>query len=237
MTIPTVEERLQTLDQIRNEVTAALRVAADVMKCVGPDTPSRTFKENDLVWLEGTNIHTTHPKAKLAPRQHGPFKVISSTPTNTKLTLPKSWRIHPVFHNTLLTPYKETSAHGPNFARPPPEIVEGEDKHYEVETILQSRPTPNRRGIQYLVKWKGYPNSENSWLPALQMKYATDLVQQFHRRLPHSPKPSDLRMLQAQQGLKEGILLRTQDSEPSTNEHVTVGRSRDFLTPSGHMIP
>ena len=203
------------------------------MKCVGPDTPSRTFKENDLVWLEGTNIHTTHPKAKLAPRQHGPFKVISSTPTNTKLTLPKSWRIHPVFHNTLLTPYKETSAHGPNFARPPPEIVEGEDKHYEVETILQSRPTPNRRGIQYLVKWKGYPNSENSRLPALQMKYATDLVQQFHRHLPHSPKPSDLRMLQAQQGLKEGILLRTQDSEPSTNEHVTMGRSHDFLTPSG----
>jgi hypothetical protein len=190
-------------------------------------------KENDLVWLEGTNIHTTHPKVKLAPRRHRPFKVISSTPTNTKLTLPKSWHIHPVFHNTLLTPYKKTSAHGPNFARPPPEIVEGEDEHYKVETILQSRPTPNHCGIQYLVKWKGYPNSENSWLPASQMKHATDLVQQFHRRLPCSPKPSDLRMLQAQQGLKEGILLRTQDSVPSLDEHVTVGRSRDSLTPSG----
>jgi hypothetical protein len=60
-----------------------------------------------------------------------------------------------------------------------------------------------------------------------------DLVQQFHHRLPHSPKPSDLRMLQAQQGLKEGILLRTQDSVPSLDEHMTVGRSRDSLTPNG----
>ena len=195
--------------------------------------PSRSFKENDLVWLEGTNIHTTHPKAKLAPRRHGPFKVISSTPTNTKLTLPKTWRIHPVFHNSLLTPYKETTAHGPNFTRPPPEIVDGEDEHYEVETVLQSRPTLNRRGIQYLVKWKGYPNSENSWLPASQMKHATELVNEFHRRFPRSPKPSDLRVLQAQQGLKEGILLRTQESVPSPDEHVTVGRSCDSLTPCG----
>ena len=231
--IPTVEEHLQSLDQIRNEVTAALRVAADVMKRSGPDTPSRSFKEHDLVWLEGTNIHTTHPKAKLAPRRHGPFKVISSTPTNTKLALPKSWRVHPVFHNSLLTPYKETTAHGPNFTRPPPEIVEGEDEHYEVETVLQSRPSPNRRGIQYLVKWKGYPNSENSWLPASQMKHAMELVSEFHRRFPRSPKPSDLRVLQAQQGLKEGILLRTQESAHGPNEHVTVRRSRDSLTPCG----
>ena len=93
--------------------------------------------------------------------------------------------------------------------------------------------TPNCQGIQYPVKWKGYPNSENSWLPASQMKHATDLVQQFHHRLPHSPKLSDLRMLQAQQGLKEGILLRTQDSIPSLDEHVTMGRSHDSPTPNG----
>ena len=78
-TIPAVEERLQMLDQVRNKVTAALRVAADSMKRIGPDTLSRTFKEGDLVWLEGTNIHTTHPKAKLAQRRHGPFKVLSSS--------------------------------------------------------------------------------------------------------------------------------------------------------------
>ena len=69
------------------------------------------------------------------------------------------------------------------------------------------------------------------------MKHAAELVQQFHHRLPRSPKPSDLRVLQAQQGHKEGILLRTQDSAPSPDKHVTVGRSRDSLTPNGSRAP
>jgi hypothetical protein len=46
-------------------------------------------------------------------------------------------RIHPVFHNSLLKPYIETSAHGPNFTRPLPKIIEGEEGHYEIEEILQ----------------------------------------------------------------------------------------------------
>jgi len=47
-------------------------------------------------------------------------------------------RIHPVFHNSLLKPYVETSAHGPNFIQPPPEIIGGEEGHYKIEKILQS---------------------------------------------------------------------------------------------------
>jgi hypothetical protein len=85
-----------------------------------------------------------------------------------------------MFHNSLLTPYKETREHGPNFTRPPPDIVDGEQDHYEVEKIVNSRPTPNQQGIQYLVKWTGYEHAKNSWLPASQMKHASDLVKDFH---------------------------------------------------------
>ena len=211
-TIPTVEERLRTLEQIRTEVTAALKVAAEVMKHSRPPHATYVFKPGDLVWLEGTNVHTTHPKAKLAPRRHGPFKVLSTWGVNCKLQLPKTWRIHPVFHNSLISPYHETSAHGPNFTRPPPEIVEGEEDHYEVETILQSRLTPNKKGVQYLIKWKGYPTSENSWLSSSQLKNAQILVKQFHSRNPRAPQPSRLRLLTAQQPLKEGILSRTEST-------------------------
>jgi hypothetical protein len=108
--ISTVEERLKTLDQIRSEVTAALAVAAEVMKRTQTSTATHKFKTGDLVWLEGTKVHTMHPKAKLAPRRHGPFKVLSSWGVNCKLQLPKTWRIHPVFHCSLITPYKETPA-------------------------------------------------------------------------------------------------------------------------------
>jgi len=93
------------------------------MKQSRPTRPLYRFKENNLVWLEGTNIMTTHLKAKLAPKQHGPFKVVIAYPVNCKLEIPKSWKIHPVFHNTLLKPYKETAAHGPNYSCPPPEII------------------------------------------------------------------------------------------------------------------
>jgi hypothetical protein len=187
---PSVEEHLRSLDQLRTEVTAALAVANDIMKRKGPATPTTTFTVGQKVWLEGTNIKTTHPKAKLAPRRHGPFSITTTSPTNSKLALPKSWLIHPVFHNSLLTPYKETPEHGPNFTQPPPEIVEGETDHYEIETILDSRPTRNQQSIQYLVKWLGYPSSENTWIPASGMKQATQLVQEYHSRHPKKPAPA-----------------------------------------------
>jgi hypothetical protein len=112
-------------------------------------------------------------------------------------------RIHPVFHNSLLKPYMETSAHGPNFTRPPPEIIEGEEGHYEIEEILQERPTRNKKSTQYLVKWKGYLDSENSWLPAKELTHAKDALRKFKSK--HAPKEG-IRILQAQGGLKEGIL-------------------------------
>ena len=196
--IPSVEERLKTLNRLRSDVSAALKIAAEVMTRKGPSTPSVTFKEGQLVWLEGTNVKTTHPKAKLADKRLGPFKVLSTTPTNSRLLLPKTWRIHPVFHNSLLSPYKETKEHGPNFPRPPPDIVEGEYDHYEVEKVVDSKPTPNKRGILYFVKWTGYPTSENEWIPASGMKHASDLVKQFHQQYPNKPKPPHIKSLQAQ---------------------------------------
>ena len=112
--------------------------------------------------------------------------VVTLRNTNSKLILPKSWRIHPVFHNSLLSPYNENPTHGPNFPKPPPDIVDREDEDYEVETILQSHLSPNRRGIQYLIKWKGYPDSENSWLSATAMKHAQELVHTFHTSHPQA---------------------------------------------------
>ena len=97
------------------------------------------FMQGQNVWLEGTNLKLTHPTAKLAPQCYGPFPVAHVlSPMVYQLTLPPQWkqkRIHDVFHASLLTPYHETIAHGPNFPAPPPDIIEGE-KEYEVERIL-----------------------------------------------------------------------------------------------------
>jgi len=118
-------------------------------------------------------------------------------------------RIHPVFHNSLLKPYIETSAHGPNFARPPPEIVGGEEGHYEIEKILQSRPTRNKKSTEYLVHWKGYTDADRTWVPAKELTHAKELVQEFLSR--QKPKEG-IQVLQAQQKPKEGILSRTESA-------------------------
>jgi len=179
------------------------------MRSGGLPTLSHTFHKDDLVLLEATNLQTTHPKVKLAPQRHGPFKVLWASPTNCKLALPPQMRIHPVFHNSLLKPYVETSAHGPNFARPPLEIVGGEEGHYEIEKILQSRPTRNKKSTKYLVHWKGYTDADRTWVPAKELTHAKELVQEFLSR--QKPKEG-IRVLQVQQKPKEGILLRMESA-------------------------
>ncbi|CAJ0919313.1 unnamed protein product [Ranitomeya imitator] len=55
-------------------------------------------------------------------------------------------------------------------------LVEGE-LEYVVEKILDSRVS--RRKLQYLVKWKGYAQEDNSWVFASDV-HAPDLVRAFH---------------------------------------------------------
>jgi hypothetical protein len=145
------------------------------------DTPK--YKEGDLVWLEGKNLCINQPTAKLAPRWHGPFKIIQvMSAVNYHLELPTQWSIHPVFHIDLLTLYCKTIMHGPNFTQPAPELIDGEEE-YSVEKILDSRRFGRRRQLQYLVKWEGYPDSDNMWVDKDDI-FAEDKVWEFKASNP-----------------------------------------------------
>ncbi len=88
------------------------------------------------VWLEGTHLHLPYQATKLAPKQYGPFKITKEiSPIAYQLCLPISWHIHDIFHASLLSPYCEMTAHRPNYSRPPPDLIEGEEE-YEVEKIV-----------------------------------------------------------------------------------------------------
>ena len=65
-----------------------------------------------------------------------------------------------MFHVDLLTPYRETEFHGPNYNQLPPDLVGGEEQ-YEVEQVLDEHIYGCWKKKQYLVKWKGYPDSDN----------------------------------------------------------------------------
>ncbi len=98
---------------------------------------------------------------------------------NYHLELPTQWSIHPVFHIDLLTPYRETATHGPNYEHLPPDLVDGSEE-YEVEKILDLRHFSRRRKLQYLVKWKGYPDSDNQWVDREDI-FAEEAIREFEK--------------------------------------------------------
>jgi Chromo (CHRromatin Organisation MOdifier) domain len=132
--------------------------------------------------LDGTNITTSHPLAKLEPKRYGPFlvtKIVNDVVF--KLKLPYQWlkcKVHLVFHASLLSPYKETEEHGPNFLEPPPEVIEGTEE-YKVEAILGDKTIRKKR--HYLIKWKGYADAHNSWEPDDQV-HVDDLVREYNNK-------------------------------------------------------
>ena len=108
------------------------------------------------------HLKTLYPLEKLAPKHYGPFKVMKQlSPAVYEIRIPCRWKVHNVFHANMITPYKETAIHRPNYSRPPPDLVDGEEE-FEVEQILDMKQIGRGRKTHYLVKWKGYPTSDNS---------------------------------------------------------------------------
>jgi len=141
------------------------------------------FTEGDQVWLEGQNIHTSHPTAKLAPKRYGPFPITKVLgPVTYQLHLSEQWSIHLVFHVDLLTPYKEMEFHGRNFERLLLDLINGEEE-YEVEHIVDSRRFGCGHQVQYLVHWKGYLESDDQWILWSDLT-APELLADFQRENP-----------------------------------------------------
>ncbi|KAI5115205.1 hypothetical protein M0805_004493 [Coniferiporia weirii] len=118
-----------------------------------------------------------------APKREGPFPIIQVlSPLNYHLKLPPAWKIHPVFHASLLSAYTETDIHGPPFTQPPPDQIEGHQE-FEIEAIISHKGNGNRR--HFLVKWTGYPSSENQWLPETALSHAKTALKKYktHKNL------------------------------------------------------
>jgi len=183
--IPQVALRLQQFREARAQAQE-LMIRAQNLWVKHKNTPR--YQIGDLVWLEGRHLRTNQLMAKLAPRRHGPFKVVQvMSSVNYRLELPTQWSIHPVFHTDLLTPYCKTLTHGPNYEHLPPDLVDGLEE-YEVEKLLDLWHFGRRRKPQYLVKWKGYPNSDNQWVNKEDI-FAEDTIREFEESnsasIPH----------------------------------------------------
>ena len=149
------EERLEQLAANWDKAIIAHKQAQEAMITRKPGLAYKKFEVGDKVWLDARNLHLKTTR-KLTPRRLRPFEVIEEiSPVVYKLRLPKAWRIHDIFHASLLTPQVTTAEYRIPEEPPLPELVDGESE-FEVENILQHKFVGRKKEIRYLVQWRGY---------------------------------------------------------------------------------
>ena len=102
------------------------------------------------------------------------------------MELPTTLPIHPVFHVSKLRKFVSSEDTFPDRvqvpSRPLPKIVDEHDE-YEVEAIRDHRLRKWRGEMhkQYLIKWKDYPEWENTWEWWDSLTHAEKVIEKYER--------------------------------------------------------
>jgi len=123
--------------------------------------------------------------AKFFPRWDGPFIVTRTFPETSSYTLalPNSPNAFPTFHASLLKRFNENDSilfPSRELERPEPVMTENGLEEYHIEKIVDERR--RGRGWQYLVKWSGYSEGDNTWLPQRELEDCEALDRWMARR-------------------------------------------------------
>jgi hypothetical protein len=142
----------------------------------------KVYKVGGKVLLSTKYLNLKHSESsrKLLPKWIGPFEVVQIVgPVAYKLKMNPGWRVHPVFHVSLLELYREDGR-----VQPPPPPIEMEGAlEYEVESILEHRFRGTRNPkAYYKVAWKGYGIEHNSWEPESNVVNASEIVADYWKR-------------------------------------------------------
>ena len=131
---------------------------------------------------------------KLMPRWIGPFKVLERVgKVAYRLDLPASLKMHPVFHVSLLQPWREDGRVQP----PPPLFIVNGEAVYTVDRLLDHRTGRRKNLKEFLVRWEGYGPEHDSWEPEANL-LDPKLVQDYwdyvasraqHGRMLAKPNP------------------------------------------------
>lgn len=173
------------------------RAAKKMKKWADAKRKDVQFEEGDLVMVKLMQ----HQRRKLAKlhkgllrKYEGPFSVTKRVgKVAYKLALPPSMLIHPVFHVSLLKPFKKdeedprraVDSRGPMpIPTTPPRAI---------QAILAHRVVPRKgdipRHTEYFVRWAGLPDSEASWETESSMWNQQEAIQKYRmEELRTAPK-------------------------------------------------
>jgi len=129
------------------------------------------LKEGDRMYLLTKNLKIRKKSKKLDHVKVESFfiKAVKES-INYELDLSKNARVFSVFYISLLESVDPSTSIQKTF-----HYKVQEESRYEVEKILE------QQGQNYLIKWKEYPTSENTWEPKKNLDDCYDLIQRFHQ--------------------------------------------------------
>jgi hypothetical protein len=115
-----------------------------------------SYEPGNLLMLNRKNIKTRRPGRKLEHKMYRPFEILDIiSPTAVRLCLPKTWKIHSVFHMSLIEPVikgnRDVDLNAVLKTSDPIEKAPESD----IDKVMGA--TEKDRRVFYLVKWKGWP--------------------------------------------------------------------------------
>jgi len=182
--VPASEDYLNQHQELRNDAYQALKLARIPISRVAAmrRTTHKPISIGEFLMVYGDRCATESGRSKkLRPRWQGPFQVLEDHEKTQNYTVKMDSKIcrrkEAVFHCSMVKmffPNDNGGCPGRTHAKPAPILVE-EMPEWEVEEVLDYRAHYGK--AQFLVKWKGYANSDNSWKPLECLENAMDLVQ------------------------------------------------------------
>eukprot|EP00878_Enallax_costatus_P026134 GHUV01028017.1.p1 GENE.GHUV01028017.1~~GHUV01028017.1.p1 ORF type:complete len:413 (-),score=20.68 GHUV01028017.1:641-1879(-) len=164
--LKSAKELLQAAQQRQKQYADASRKEVEFDVSTDPKNPSR-------VWLNTKHLNLkTAGTRKLLPRWVGPFEVLERVGAVAyRLKLPASWKIHNVFHVSLLKQYRTSGRYKDN-----PAVFDLDGKlgneieqilAHEIKRVGKKKPYLRKR---YLVKFAGLQDEHNAWVPHKQLE-------------------------------------------------------------------
>ena len=178
--MPSVKEFVKRMSEMMRSANENLKLAQEKQKKQDRrESPSWDVGDRVLVSTENFKGYN-----KLKEKYIGPFKIVEKLNEVTyRVELPSKYRVHNVFHSSLLKTSNESDPEAfPNRSiintQPPvvKSINDGEDE-WEIEKLVAKRKRRNR--IEYLVRWKGWSSEYDEWKTVDQLNNARRLMKEY----------------------------------------------------------
>ncbi len=115
----------------------------------------------DKVWLESYNLSTDAPSKKLAAKCLGPYTILENIgPASHRLDIPVTWRVHNVFHASLLSQTKEDTITG-RIPEVQPVVKILERELWVIDQFVNSRWF--RGKFQLKIHWEYQAKEQDDW--------------------------------------------------------------------------